>query len=300
MKKHLFTFALIILTSMESFSMHKDTLLNILPAENAWPVNSEKIYTTDHELYDYINGGAELYLQYGFQKLAKKTYTLPDQNELKAEIFDMGQPKNAYGVFSYSRHKENMEIGQGAQQIGSSLIFWQERYFVSLFTSRETDKSSEQLKKAGELISKAIGSSGSLPSVFHIMPKKYLVEGSTFYFSHPAWQNKFTYISNENIFNINEKTLALLSQYGKPEKRYYLLMIEYPDRKKVRKARKKSLANFPFLSKNKLIAENEKGEWFGYELKDNLLIVVLEAPGKEETQYLLKQTLENYNKTKQQ
>ncbi len=298
MKKLQFTIALMILTIMKSFSIHKDTLLNMLPGENSWPVEAEKIYTTDHELYDYINGGAELYLQYGFQKLAKKIYTLPGQNEIKAEIFDMGHPKNAYGVFSYSRHKENVEIGQGAQQIGSSLIFWQDRYFVSLFTSRETEKSNEQLKKAGQLISKVIGSTGALPSVFHAMPKKSLVKGSTFYFSHPAWQNKFTYISNENIFNINERTLALLSQYGEPQKRYCLLVIEYPDRKKARKARKKSLSHFSALSKSKLLAANEEGEWFGYEQEDNLLIVVLKAPGKQEAQYLLQQTMKNYNQTK--
>ncbi len=282
---------------IKSYSMPEDSLLMLLPGENSsWPVKSEKIYTTDHELYDYINGGAELYLQYNVIKLAKRIYNLPGNNELKAEIFDMKQPKNAYGVFSYSRHKENIDMGQGAQYSGGSLIFWQDRYFVSLFTTRETEKSKEQLSRIGSQISEAIGSEGTLPSIFYAMPKKSLNPENSFYFHHPAWQNKFTYISNENIFNINENTLALLNKYGTSQNRYYLVMIEYPDRKKARKARKKSIPHLSKELKTNRLVQNKKGEWTGYELIDRLLIVVLRAPSKEKALYLLKQTIDNYNK----
>lgn len=187
-------------------------------------------------------------------------------------------------------------MGQGAQYSGGSLIFWQDRYFVSLFTTRETEKSKEQLSRIGSQISEAIGSEGTLPSIFYAMPKKSLNPENSFYFHHPAWQNKFTYISNENIFNINENTLALLNKYGTSQNRYYLVMIEYPDRKKARKARKKSIPHLSKELKTNRLVQNKKGEWTGYELIDRLLIVVLRAPSKEKALYLLKQTIDNYNK----
>ncbi|MFB0515893.1 MAG: DUF6599 family protein, partial [Candidatus Neomarinimicrobiota bacterium] len=87
----------------------------------------------DHtNLYDYLNGGAELYLSYGFQGLINRTYTQPGQPEIFVDIFDMGNSRNAFGVFSHSRESIEAAYGQGSQYYGGSLVFWKDAYFVSL------------------------------------------------------------------------------------------------------------------------------------------------------------------------
>ncbi|MCF8335996.1 MAG: hypothetical protein K9H65_05275 [Bacteroidales bacterium] len=280
--------------------MNKDPILmNKLPGSSAsLSVQSEKVYETAEELYDYIDGGAELYLNYGFRKLARRIYRFEEENEIKAEIFEMNAPKNAYGVFSYSKDTANTEIGQGAQYLGGSLIFWQGRYFVSIFTREETNKSKEEVLRMGREISEAIGTRGELPAVFNVMPERSLVKGSTFFFHHHAWQNKFRYISNDNIFNIDEHVNALLNQYGNPQKRYYLLLVEYPDRKQVRKAYKKSRKKFSKTLRRKRVGQDEDGLWMGCDTKDRLLMFVIDAPSKEEATYLLDQTGENYTQIK--
>jgi hypothetical protein len=296
----IFFLLLMMLFFSESYTMNEDTvLMNLLPEGNpAMPVESEEIYTTNEELYNYINGGAELYLNYGFIKLAKRIYKLGEENEIKAEIFDLGSAENAFGVFSYSKDTVNSDIGQGAQYIGGSLIFWQDRYFVSIFTQRETPQSKEKAIQIGKKISQSIGKESSLPPVFHIMPGKSLVEGSTFFFHHHAWQNKFRYISNDNIFNINENVRALLNQYGKSENRYYLFLMEYPYSKKARKAFKKGTKHFSKALRKKQIIELEGEKWIGCDLRERLLIFVLDAPSRDKARYLLEKTAENYSKIK--
>ena len=278
------------------FAMDRDTLLlGFMPDESPrWTVESDKIFTTDFELYDYINGGAELYLNYGFRKLARRTYILPDSNRVNAEIFDMGVPKNAYGVFSYAKHKKNAEVGQGAQHIGGSLIFWQKRYYVSVSAQHETQEIADEVLRIGRSISKAIGDTAALPPVFYSIPENDLVEGSTFYFHHHAWQNKFRFISNDNIFNINENVKALLAQYGKKQQRYYLLVLAYPDKNTAIRMLKESSPLLAKGLKKKKVVQNEKGQWIGVRQNEHLLMYVFDAPSKDKVEYLVERTLEKY------
>ena len=292
-------FLSLLLFTMEAYPMNKDTtLMNKLPGSSiSLPVESEEVYEAPEELYAYINGGAELYLNYGFRKLARRIYRLGEDNEIKAEIFDMSAPKNAYGVFSYSKDTANTEIGQGAQYMGGSLIFWQDRYFISIFTRKETNESKEEVIHMARKISDAIGTTTELPAVFNIIPERSLVKGSTFFFYHHAWQNKFRYISNENIFNIDDHTNALLNQYGGHQNRYYLLIVEYPDRKQARKAYKKGKKKFSEILKRKRVGQDEDGRWMGCDTEDQLLMFVMDALSKKEATYLLDQTAENYTQT---
>ncbi|MGM0530096.1 MAG: DUF6599 family protein [Bacteroidota bacterium] len=300
MKQRIILIFLSLLFTIEAYPMNQDTvLMKKLPESTAsLPVESEKVYEVAEELYDYINGGAELYLNYGFRKLAQRIYKFGEENEIKAEIFDLSAPKNAYGVFSYSKDTANMEIGQGGQYLGGSLIFWQDRYFVSIYAKKETDEIREEILHMGRKISDAIGTTAELPAVFKVIPERSLVKGSTFFFYHHAWQNKFRYISNENIFNIDDHVNALLNQYGGPQNRYYLLIVEYPDRKQARKACKKGRKKFSKIIKRKRVGQDEDGLWMGCDTEDQLLMFVIDAPSKEEATYLLDQTAENYTQIK--
>jgi hypothetical protein len=295
MKTYMILFITIgILFTSKIHSMKEDTLLiNLFPDSALMPVKSEKIYETDRELYDYINGGAELYLQYGFKKLAKRIYYSDKTGEIKAEIFDLKEPKNAFGVFSYSMDTSNTEIGQGGQYIGGSLIFWQDRYYVSIFAHKDDPQTKEKILELGRKISDAIGTEGTLPASYHIIPERSAVKGSTFYFHHPAWQNKFHYISNDNIFNIDQQVKAFITQYKKEGKKYYLLLLDYPGKKETKKAFKKGIKSLsPKLNKQPIVKTGQN-RWTGANHYKNLLMVVFDAPSKEETEYLLNQTIEN-------
>ena len=59
-------------------------------------------------LFEYINGGAELYLSYGFERLISAFYQLGDDEEksIVLDIYDMGTPLQAYGVFGANRREE--------------------------------------------------------------------------------------------------------------------------------------------------------------------------------------------------
>lgn len=61
---------------------------------------------TQTSLYGYIDGGAELYLEYGFDTLVV-TEVKTREKEIKVEVYRMTDAEAAFGIFSVSRFRCN-------------------------------------------------------------------------------------------------------------------------------------------------------------------------------------------------
>ena len=77
-----------------------------VPLLNAADVRRGKIVKTDFyegsALYGYIDGGADLYLEYGFKKLGRQEIRAGGER-MVVEIYLMRSPLDAFGVFSVMR-----------------------------------------------------------------------------------------------------------------------------------------------------------------------------------------------------
>ena len=61
-------------------------------------------YYAGQALFGYIDGGAELYLEYGFKKLGRQE-VLSSNEKIVVEIYQMAGANEAYGIFSVQRFK---------------------------------------------------------------------------------------------------------------------------------------------------------------------------------------------------
>lgn len=64
----------------------------------------------------------------------------PGETDIAVEIFDMKASRDAFGVFTNMREKNQHESGQGSQEVEGSLIFWKDHYFVSLSTNKSSER----------------------------------------------------------------------------------------------------------------------------------------------------------------
>lgn len=64
---------------------------------------SSRVFTGS-SLFGYINGGAELYLEYGFD-VAAVTVIEYKGGEYKTDVFKMTGPEEAFGIFSVSKYR---------------------------------------------------------------------------------------------------------------------------------------------------------------------------------------------------
>jgi hypothetical protein len=190
---------------------------------------SDRLDYKGEALYDYINGGAELYLSYGLAGMTGCKYNGDGLPQVTVEIYEMTSPANAFGVYTQSRDREEYEYGQGSQRSGDFLLFWKDRYYVIITTEKATPESSKALLYIASAAEKAITGKGRRPAIVDALPQKNLVPGGYLYFHHYVWLNAYLFIADYNLVNISDETDAVLAKYGDAEARCYLLMIDYPD-----------------------------------------------------------------------
>lgn len=90
-------------------------------------------------LYQHIDGEAELFMPYGFEALAFSLYAMAkDPNmALAVDIFRMRSPLDAYGIYSNYRNPDAGTVDVGAEGFAgdTQLMFYQDRYFVEITAS---------------------------------------------------------------------------------------------------------------------------------------------------------------------
>ena len=290
---------LLIFISLSPVSMNSKNIASFLPASvNGWVAKSADSYYNTENLYDYIDGAAELYLSYGFDTVVSRRYSCEGEPDIVVEIFNMLEPRNAFGVFSNMREKNQHRFGQGSQEIQGSLIFWKDHYFVSVIPERSSPKCNETLTKLAAEIDNAIPGKGELPEVMNLIPQENRVEEGYCYFHHYIWLNAFHFISNDNILNIDSTSNAVLVKYNPPESRMYLLVVQYAGKNEANAAYNKFISLYaPELKPGDALKLEDKS-WFSAEILQNLVAAVFNAHSKNDALTLLKKWEETTNALK--
>lgn len=232
-------------------------------------------------LFDYINGGAELYLSYGFKQLLSCTYTGQDQPDITIDLFDMGNSHQAFGVFSHSRETIDDSIGQGCEYGGGLLIFWKGQFYISILAYPETEVARQAILHIGREIAGTIGEKGQLPSILKLLPAEDLVRESIRYFNHYIWLNSHYFISNDNILHIDRHTEAVLAQYKKGFGKYFMLLVEYPELEKAQKAYS-DFRKYYLKGSTSGIENIQDNRWAGCQIQSKQLWLVFNAGSKKE------------------
>jgi len=141
-------------------------LESYLPAPacaDGW-ILQEKVTLYDKEtLFDRIDGEAELYFPYGFERLAYARYAnrQNDQDVIEADVYEMGSLLDAFGIYATYRRKDGADIAIGVEGTVSpaQLFFYQGRYFVRLQGIGTRDPGEDKFLSCARAIS------GNLPRV---------------------------------------------------------------------------------------------------------------------------------------
>lgn len=268
----------------------QENLTNLLPeGKDGW-VRSDKPEIFDRKnFFDYMDGGAELYLAYDFQRLAVQRYLSDSvrKNPLTVEIYQMNSSPDAYGLFSFDQEGEAVQIGQKGIYGYGLLRFWKGRFLVRIIGSQDNLK--ETILKFGAEIDQKIKTEGKPSELLSKIPKDNQVPNSDHFFHKQILLNNLYFLSDKNILNLSEKTDCLLVDFKLDEQILKLLLIEYPDSKKADNAygsfNKFYLKN-EASEKNKVI-EIEEGKLVGTDLEKKYFILVFEGKDKKEILQLL-------------
>ncbi|MBM3295450.1 MAG: hypothetical protein FJY82_13150 [Candidatus Aminicenantes bacterium] len=264
----------------------------ILPRATAgWTKTGPAKTYTPATLSTYIDGGAELYISYGFKKALSLKYADAAENEISVDIFDMGSSPDAFGVFAHSRETIDNAFGQGSEYAAGLLTFWKDRFYVSILAYPETPAKKDVVFELGRTIAKAIGSDGALPPIIALLPEENLIPESAKYFHHYVWLNSFYFVSNENVLDIGNDTPAALGKYRHPGGNLFLLLVRYPDEARAEAAGKK-FGRQVLGGAADDIGPLKDGRFAGLRRLSGLLAVVFNAPDAPTVRAILAKTKE--------
>lgn len=111
-------------------------------------------------LYDYINGGAEVYLDLDFVKVGARDYIIELQEEtyFTLDVYDMSEPDNAAAIYGKEYHGDGsrIDLGGGGHLGGGALGFHAGRYYVKIRADDDSDAVNAILRKMAGIVASRI------------------------------------------------------------------------------------------------------------------------------------------------
>jgi hypothetical protein len=204
---------------------------DLLPASGAvtgWERSGEaEVYVPD-DLFDYMDGQAELFFVYNFERLATQEYTRGQEGPIIVEVYQVTSPADAYGLFSFYATGEPVDLGSGgAMEPGRLISFWRGRFYARVFAYGEAEQ--ESLLALARQVAAGMPEGGALPELVARLPQENLVPGSARFFHQKLSLDNLLWLGDENILNLSEQTDAVLAAYAYDDAKTHLLVVEYPD-----------------------------------------------------------------------
>jgi len=270
-------------------------LARLIPDEfGPWKTTGDLENYNRKTIFDYIDGAGEVYLMYGFKDVAVKRLLGPDSVEITIEIFDMGSSNDAFGVFSHSREGNDIGIGGGSESRDGFLCFWKDRYYVCVYSGRQSEEINDAVIAIGREIENNITGGVSKPEIVDVLPVDSLIESSVVYFHKQTSLNYHYFLSEDNILNLGDDTEAILANY-RPG-RTTLLCIKYPHTELAAGSFDRFISEYIPEANDSGIAEADKNKWVKALSTGRYFIAAFDAPDEKTVVSLVNNVKENISR----
>jgi hypothetical protein len=142
------------------------------PAIDGWKmVKEETVYTPDN-LWDVIDGAAELYLSYGFVDLNIAGYQKPGVADIRVELYRHTSSPDAFGIYSQERNPEYRFIDIGAEGYAEEgvLNFLCGIYYVKISTHQKGEAVRTATLLIGREVERHLKQTREWPSPLALFP----------------------------------------------------------------------------------------------------------------------------------
>ena len=136
-------------------------------------------YYGPESLWNYINGGALPYLDYGVKAVVSYAgQWKPEKLEIVVDVYDMADSLGAFGIYSNERFPEYTYLDSGIEGYitENALCFWKDRYYVKIISQEDDPKTMATLIELARTIENRIPDGGGNPWYFSLFPNQDKLE----------------------------------------------------------------------------------------------------------------------------
>jgi hypothetical protein len=147
---------------------------SLFPQVPGWKLTQDDPVYNPNNLWDIIDGAADLYLEYAFVDLHIVRYINADSIEVKSELYRHASDVDAFGMYSQERDTgyNFIQLGvQGYLQQGV-LNFCSGSYYIKLSTYQTGSKAQDALLTIGKILTGQLKQNNSVPKLFKMLPEE--------------------------------------------------------------------------------------------------------------------------------
>jgi len=242
------------------------------------PYVSEADQTFDAEtIFDYIDGAGEVYRSYNMKLLVTRSFHKDGKPDIVVDLFDMGSPEDAFGVFTHDLDGEDARVGQGSNYKAGLLSFWKDRYFGSVYAEEETAETKGLVFELGRRIAGAIPKEGPKPKLLSFLPAEGLVANRVCYFHNYSVLNYHFFVADGDVLLLEQTASAVLAPYMTASGKSFLLVVGYPDEAKAARAYGSFAKNYMPDAGKSGIVRTEDRRWTASAKAGDIVIIVFNA-----------------------
>jgi hypothetical protein len=147
-----------------------------------WLVAEGPTTFTPDNLWEYLDGGAPRYEEYGFERMVHIRYQLGDDllAGVTADLYDMGSELGAFAIYRSIRPSDALDRSWGAEgyRSGTVAAAWKGEVFVHAFADEERPEFIETMEMLVSRACDAAEGGVSPPAVLDPLPTEGLIPSS--------------------------------------------------------------------------------------------------------------------------
>jgi hypothetical protein len=203
----------------------------LLPVDGfsgAWTRNGPTRVFTSADLYGHINGGAEAFLELGFERLTVQKYR-DGGNELTVELYRMADPTAARGIYLARCGKETPDQGLRDRHTASrqQILLQRHRYYLVLFNTAGGAANAPMLVRAAQAIVPGMPADAQVPAL-SLLPQAGLVPGSARIIRGPVSLQAHYTLGDGDVLQLGGKVTGAAGDYKDAAGASTLVVIDYP------------------------------------------------------------------------
>jgi hypothetical protein len=137
-------------------------------------------------LFEYINGGAEVYIDAGFAACYARRYgNEKSKLSLEINVYEMGSVLQAFGLFRQLKGDGSIKKQAGAESVlhDRRFLFWKGRFYAEVLDKSSKPVGTAILNDAGRSVDELLPGKPLLPAELQWLPDSMRVPGSERYYT---------------------------------------------------------------------------------------------------------------------
>jgi hypothetical protein len=225
----------------------------ILPDDNfvvGWTTSGRTLRFIGSDLFNYIDGGAELFREFGFKELLVQGYRQQD-NEIVLEVYQMDSPEAALGIYLLKCGDETPIEKIAARNSGNKYQFTivKGSYFILVNSFAKDEKLIPVMTSLSQQTLKFVPKEHPV-KIFDYLPQANVVAGSGLLIRGPYGLQPIYTFGEGDILQLNGQIFGVIGDYKDATSgRYKLIVIQYKNSADARSAFANLITNLdPYLT----------------------------------------------------